>query len=73
MTKAEIERYIEEALSALSTKLSVASIEYDGVEAWNISMKCPQCGDFSFSVRQCGDTSIQEQIKSNLQSHAAAH
>ena len=73
MTEAEIERYAEEELRALGADFSVASIEEAGDEAWDISMRCPRCGDFHFTVRECGDSPISEQIKSNLRTHTAAH
>jgi hypothetical protein len=73
MTEAEIKRYLTADPSAHAANLSATSVEYDGVEAWNISMRCPRCGEFSFKVRECGDTSIQDQIKSQLRTHAAAH
>jgi hypothetical protein len=73
MTEAEIERYANEALTKSGADLSVSSIEDDGSEAWNVSMHCPRCGDFLFTVRQCGDTPISEQINSNIQTHAVTH
>lgn len=73
MTEAEIKRYANEAVSDSGADFSVASIEYDGSEAWNISMHCPRCGDFTFTARQCGDSPISEQIQSNIQTHAVTH
>ena len=73
MTEAEIEREANGALTESGAGLSLASIEYDGIEAWNISLHCPRCGDFHFTVRQCGDSPVSEQIKSNIQTHTVGH
>jgi phage FluMu protein Com len=73
VTKAEIEQYIEEDLKSLDLNLSVKSIEHDGAGAWNISMKCPRCGNVDFTVRQYGDSPIKQQIQSHLKTHAVTH
>lgn len=72
MTEAEIKRATEEEIRASGANLSVASVKYDGAEAWNISIKSTRGRDFHFTVRRCGDTSIPDQIKSNLRNHAEA-
>jgi hypothetical protein len=73
MNKAEIEQYIAEDLKALDLDLSVKSIKDDGAGTWDISMKCPRCGNVDFTVRQYGDSPIKEQIETQLHTHAVTH